>query len=54
MNTNFNTFKIQDALDALGVKDINLGTSTRPAFVEIIIKEQIGIHTNFTILGHQV
>ena len=28
MNTNFNTFKIQDALDALGVKDINLGTST--------------------------
>ena len=27
MNTR-NDFKIQDALDALGIKDINLGTST--------------------------
>ena len=28
MNTNSSDFKIQDVLDALGVKDINLGTST--------------------------
>ena len=28
MNTPSNDFKIQEALDALGVKDINLGTST--------------------------
>ena len=28
MNTNSIDFKIQDALDALGIKDINLGTST--------------------------
>ena len=29
MNTNNTDFKIQEALDALGIKDINLGTSTR-------------------------
>jgi len=28
MNTISTNFKIQEALDALGVKDINLGTST--------------------------
>ena len=28
MNTNSSDFKIQEALDALGVKAINLGTST--------------------------
>ena len=28
MNTSSTDFKIQEALDALGVKDINLGTST--------------------------
>ena len=28
MNTNSTDFKIQEALDALGVKNINLGTSS--------------------------